>query len=1335
MVPCNVRPTSILVVVVALTTVVAPLTAASAMTTQAGYGEHSVHPDVPVTGEQWTGDLTTDETNQNTTDGDPPSEVSEGQSVATTKTVIWGTQRLTNNSVPETFLTANNQFGSDYDEAVDPTGPTIAYSLTTTDGNYTASYTRLNDSGALQGVEFLEIDGLANRDRLVRRTSFANGYVVIGGNRNQTTPDTQELEVIDTRSGETETTTWPPDVGVLDETDAVRVDAESSRGWVHNGRQLAGVVNYDLGDVGQKQDITDIVRYADGEWTQVTDVDHEVIACQRPNGVESIRLGDPSVPTNVLLDADGSDDIAWERDRNTVLRGDDCGNAGSEYRGSDLVIDDTVADRWNVGEGSGSMNVFRGDILLYNNDSSNSETAWIYDRRAGRKVNLRTNALRAIARPVRIDGTRAAWIGYPEGESDTEVFAYDGTGVDRLTNDDVDQGLAFSAGGSDLSLRVDDPYVVWTEEVNTTYDRLQVYNANQDAVVATFLWDTSLATGGSEWDLDHGTLVWEDPTVTSDGGQEVVLKRYRPATDTLLRGRTGWESVSELHVSDGWVFARADPLDPNPTHVGGGQSEVYGIHAACENDVAIRNRPTFQAAQVSWPQGQSGNRTVVGPQPANPNNLRVYPANDTIDPDAHGPLHGEQGLRLVADKNTSLFGAAGEGTPPSEYPDARRNVTFRVVNRDTAPKTIRVEVEIGSKTWTTERTYRLAACSPRTGPGTTAVTLPAPVPNATGWNDTSGTERFTPQLQRTDREIELGLVDEDGLPLVDNDRSNHRYTMDIDVVDTTTLELDYRVALNGTEVRAAVAGRHNWQHVLQQPWVRHQRSFVEDAYPIGEDGLTATANGWLPLTAPNKNTTTDIADYRTFVWYERQFLKSDADKLVVVDPHLTGSTLGYTYGTKNRPRIVFVAANSGNTTLAHELAHKLGLGEDYNQSLVAPEDQFDRGDQTGIQAHGYRVDTGQFHRDNASMMSAGRAGWIRRPNYLTLLSNFTEGAVDPPILQVSGVLYRNGTFDPAPFYQSTGIATVTENASGSHTLLIEDDSGTVHRFGFTPRFGAYIDPGGLTSRPATPVALSVPIDDGVRQVSIRTGNRTVFERTRSDNSPSVSFTSPEQGATLPENATIEWETSDPDGDAVRSTVFVSSDGGRTRHLWRADTTATTLDLSRLRVENLSVTLVASDGINTVEATANFTVNETVLGDESPTVSLADASIPSGQRDVIVTVTDEAGAPVEGATVEIQELGLSATTNSSGKAMLSVDTPDPGDYEVSVRADQYADATATLTVETGVLPTTPGEPGFGDVLEVIQAFSTNSEYADTGVTPGFGDVLAVVQAFTAGRTTP
>ena len=68
----------------------------------------------------------------------------------------------------------------------------------------------------------------------------------------------------------------------------------------------------------------------------------------------------------------------------------------------------------------------------------------------------------------------------------------------------------------------------------------------------------------------------------------------------------------------------------------------------------------------------------------------------------------------------------------------------------------------------------------------------------------------------------------------------------------------------------------------------------------------------------------------------------------------------------------------------------------------------------------------------------------------------------------------------------------------------------------------------------------------------------------------------------------------------------------------------------------------------------------------------------GTRVVTATVTDSAGAGIAGVRVAIPELGAIATTDNQGNATLSVTAREAKDYEVSIRADGFPDATTVLT---------------------------------------------------------
>jgi hypothetical protein len=100
--------------------------------------------------------------------------------------------------------------------------------------------------------------------------------------------------------------------------------------------------------------------------------------------------------------------------------------------------------------------------------------------------------------------------------------------------------------------------------------------------------------------------------------------------------------------------------------------------------------------------------------------------------------------------------------------------------------------------------------------------------------------------------------------------------------------------------------------------------------------------------------------------------------------------------------------------------------------------------------------------------------------------------------------------------------------------------------------------------------------------------------------------------------------------------------------------------------------------------SSLTTSESNAGSLNITLSPAELAVTE-RTAITVSVTDESETPVPDAIVEINELGLSTITNASGEASLSLREPDTGDYDVSVSADGYANATETLTV-------TPAENG-------------------------------------------
>lgn len=150
---------------------------------------------------------------------------------------------------------------------------------------------------------------------------------------------------------------------------------------------------------------------------------------------------------------------------------------------------------------------------------------------------------------------------------------------------------------------------------------------------------------------------------------------------------------------------------------------------------------------------------------------------------------------------------------------------------------------------------------------------------------------------------------------------------------------------------------------------------------------------------------------------------------------------------------------------------------------------------------------------------------------------------------------------------------------------------------------------------------------------------------------------------------------------------------------------TSLPVPQSAEDDLRVEMWAAGGAGELYAdSTSVSIDDGADGSAPSTlsVSLSASTVPAQQENVSVTVTDGTGSPVTGATVEITGLGLSETTDASGEATLPLSDPAPGEYTVSVSADGFADATATLTVrQAGAVPEiiegTPASDTDGDGL--------------------------------------
>jgi hypothetical protein len=129
-------------------------------------------------------------------------------------------------------------------------------------------------------------------------------------------------------------------------------------------------------------------------------------------------------------------------------------------------------------------------------------------------------------------------------------------------------------------------------------------------------------------------------------------------------------------------------------------------------------------------------------------------------------------------------------------------------------------------------------------------------------------------------------------------------------------------------------------------------------------------------------------------------------------------------------------------------------------------------------------------------------------------------------------------------------------------------------------------------RPAI-IAEVVPWSAGAVRVEIRRGGQVLASRSASANPPTVSFTAPAAGTTLPNGPfQVSWSANDPDGNALTFSLLYSNDGGTTWQPVATDLTGTSVQLNtdQLPGGTAQLRIIASDGFLTGQATSGtFTV--------------------------------------------------------------------------------------------------------------------------------------------------
>lgn len=185
-----------------------------------------------------------------------------------------------------------------------------------------------------------------------------------------------------------------------------------------------------------------------------------------------------------------------------------------------------------------------------------------------------------------------------------------------------------------------------------------------------------------------------------------------------------------------------------------------------------------------------------------------------------------------------------------------------------------------------------------------------------------------------------------------------------------------------------------------------------------------------------------------------------------------------------------------------------------------------------------------------------------------------QAAVDQ--LWISAIVTASGTVEPVDWVRRvTGLPPDTPTGTGYSIDFIgaADSVLASHPFGLT------------FEDDTAAVDVRLPFPAETQRIELRKEGQPIFVRAVSGSAPSVMLTGP-SGGTVVGPVSVTWSSSDPDGDALTSSLLFSPDGGNRWipiavgvtggvYLWNTDGLAGTA--SGL------LTVVVSDGVHTVES--------------------------------------------------------------------------------------------------------------------------------------------------------
>jgi hypothetical protein len=236
--------------------------------------------------------------------------------------------------------------------------------------------------------------------------------------------------------------------------------------------------------------------------------------------------------------------------------------------------------------------------------------------------------------------------------------------------------------------------------------------------------------------------------------------------------------------------------------------------------------------------------------------------------------------------------------------------------------------------------------------------------------------------------------------------------------------------------------------------------------------------------------------------------------------------------------------------------------------------------------------------------------WVSPYTYSALFNQFridTNMALASSVgpaekLVVIGQINADDSVDLQPFYREVTGFSSGSGAVGEFSLELLDADGRVlveHRF----------DAQAVSHSKSGTVGFAefAPWHASARRIALKRNERVLAERTVSPNAPAAHVLSPSGGESLGKEATIVWEASDPDGDALSYSVFYNDGVNSTWWPIATGVTTTTIKVDTSLWPGSSegrVKVRVTDGVNTAEDISDrpFTVQR-----KSPLVAIINAA--------------------------------------------------------------------------------------------------------------------------------